>query len=259
MADIDASPLGLEQKGAVTVVTLNRPAVLNALNGALWEALADAFGELAEASATRVVVLTGAGDRAFSAGADMREVAQASAAETQARSELGRLVSERLLALPQPVVAAINGYAYGGGAILSLLCDLRIAAANARFRFPGVAYGLVAATPYLAHVVGLPRAMDLALTARVIEADEALALGLVNRVVPVGEALTTALAVAEQIEVHEPAAVAATKRLLRLSLDGDRAAARRREAEANQAYLGSSEHRRVFGDFIRQTLDRPKI
>jgi enoyl-CoA hydratase/carnithine racemase len=259
MGETDATerPVLRERRGDVTVLTLNRPAVLNALNGALWAAFDEELAWLAD-SDSRVVILTGAGERAFSAGADMREVSASTAEEMRARGEISRRATERLLDLRQPVIAAINGYAYGGGAILTTMCDIRIAAANAKFRFPGVAYGLVAATAYLPRIVGLPNAMDLALTARPVEADEALAMGLVNRVTPAGEALTTALELAELIAANEPEAVFATKQALRLSLAGDLASAREREAAMNRGYVGSDEHRRVFGDFVRQTLDRAK-
>jgi enoyl-CoA hydratase/carnithine racemase len=246
-----------ERRGAVSVLTFNRPAVLNALSGALWAALEAALARL-DGGDSRVVVLTGAGERAFSAGADMREAAASTEEEIRARSATSGRATERLLNLRQPVIAAINGYAYGGGAIIATMCDIRIAAANARFRFPGTAYGLVAGTAFLPRVVGLPRAMDLALTARPVDAAEALQMGLVNAVVPEGQALTTALALADQITANDPAAVFETKRLLRLSLTGDLAAAREREAAANRPYLGSDEHRRVFGDFVRRTLDQPR-
>lgn len=254
----EQAPLLIEQRGAIAVLTFNRPAVLNAINSALWSALDEALVRLIDDTETRVVVLTGAGERAFSAGADMREVSTSTGEETRTRGELSARATGRLLDLRQPIIAAINGYAYGGGAIITTMCDIRIASANARIRFPGVAYGLAAATPYLAAIVGLPNAMDLALTARPVEAAEALALGLVNRVVPPGEALTTALAMAEQIAANEPHSVYATKRLLRQSLDGDTRAAREREAAANRQYVGSDQHRQVFGDFVRQTLDRAK-
>jgi enoyl-CoA hydratase/carnithine racemase len=242
-----------ERHGGVVVVTFNRPAVLNAFNTALWAAFGEALAPLADDD-SRVLVLTGAGSRAFSAGADMREVAAASAEETRARG--GQAVGLGGCWRCAAVIAAINGYAYGGGAILATMCDIRIADATARFRFPGAAYGLVAGTAFLPRVVGLPQAMDLALSARPVEANEALAMGLVNRVTPAGEALPAALALAEQIAANEPAAVFATKQALRASLNGDLAAARAREAAFNRGYVGSDEHRRVFGDFVRGTLDR---
>ena len=250
-------PVLSERRGHVVVLTLNRPQVLNALNGAVWAALDEALARLDEDD-SRVLVLTGAGERAFSSGADMREVAASTAAEMQARGQISGRAAERLLNLRQPVIAAVNGYAYGGGAILATMCDIRVAGANARFRFPGAAYGLVAGTAFLPRIVGLAQAMDLALTARPVEAEEALAMGLVNRLVPAGEVLNVALALADQIAANEPAAVFETKRLLRLSLSGDLAAAREREAAANRAYVGSDEHRRVFDDFVRRTLDRPR-
>jgi enoyl-CoA hydratase/carnithine racemase len=188
----------------------------------------------------------------------MREVSASTAEETRARGQISGRATERLLNLRQPVIAAVNGYAYGGGAILTTMCDIRVASTNARFRFPGAAYGLVAGTAFLPRAVSLPYAMELALTARPVEAAEALAMGLVNRVVPEGEALNVALEIAELIAANEPAAVFATKQALRLSLTGDLAAAREREAAANRGYVGSDEHRRVFGDFVRQTLDRSK-
>jgi enoyl-CoA hydratase/carnithine racemase len=256
-AGVVERPVLCEHRGFVTVLTFNRPAVLNALNTALWAAFDAELARLAD-SDCRVVILTGAGERAFSAGADMREVAAATAEETRARGEISGRATDRLLALRQPVIAAVNGYAYGGGALLATMADIRIAAANARFRFPGAAYGLVAGTAFLPRAVSLPYAMELALTARPVDAQEALAMGLVNRVVPEGEALTAALGLAELIAANEPAAVFATKQALRESLSSDLAAARQREAAINRGYIGSEEHRRVFGDFVRQTLDRPK-
>jgi enoyl-CoA hydratase/carnithine racemase len=254
---VEEQPVLCARQGEVTILTFNRPAVLNALSGALWSAFDEALARVAEDD-SRVLILTGAGPRAFSAGADMRETAASTAEETRARGEISGRATQRLLDLRQPVIAAVNGYAYGGGAILTTMCDIRIASANAKVRFPGAAYGLVAGTPYLPRVVGLPYAMELALTARPVEAAEALAMGLVNRVVPEGEALSTALALADLIAANEPAAVFATKQALRQSLTSDLATARQYEAAANRGYVGSDEHRRVFGTFVSQTLDRGK-
>jgi crotonobetainyl-CoA hydratase len=234
----EATPLVLEERhGHVLLLTLNRPERHNALSAALTEQLEDAL-ERAEADvAVRVLVLTGAGSRAFCAGGDMLEL---SGAEPTSRSaSTPPRGTNRLHSTPLPVIAAINGYCYGGGARLATACDILLASETATFRLPGAEYGLVVAAATLPRLIGAARTKELIFTAKKFGAAEALAWGLVNYVYPPEELLPAALAMAETIAAHSVEAVRASKRvidmatLIEAALDG--------EDEANRALRGSPE------------------
>ncbi len=212
--------LSLEKGEHVAVLTIEREAALNALNGELLIELAAAF-DLVEGDAdVRALVITGAG-RAFVAGADMQAFAEARDGFAGRDAALsGQDVMNTLAALPIPTIAAINGFALGGGLELALACDLRVAASGARLGLPEVTRGLIpgfGGTQRLQRLIGLARATDLVLTGRMVEADEALALGLVNRVVP--DAVAGALALAEQCARNAPVALGLAKEALMRGLD----------------------------------------
>jgi enoyl-CoA hydratase/carnithine racemase len=229
----------LEREGAVALLRLNRPHKHNALGRRLAEELAAALEALEADEGVKAVVITGAGERAFCAGADMAE----QVADPTLPQATGRALA-RVLRFPKPTIAAVNGYAYGGGALLAINCDLRLASPNASFRFVGVSYGLVVGAAQLPRIVGLAAAKDLLFTARVVEAQEALRLGLVDRLLPQGELLAGALAMAGQMAAHSLSALVATKEVVELALDNRQALLR--EAEANQALRQGEEHRRLF-------------
>ncbi|HXG42523.1 MAG TPA: enoyl-CoA hydratase/isomerase family protein [Dehalococcoidia bacterium] len=236
---MQSQELLVEREGAVALLRLNRPDKHNALGRRLSEDLCAALEALEADDGVKAVVITGAGERAFCAGADMAE----QMADPDMPQATGRALA-RVLRFPKPTIAAVNGYAYGGGALLAINCDLRLASPNARFRFVGVSYGLVVGAAQLPRIVGLPRAKELVFTARVVEADEALRLGLVDRLVPQDKLLEEALALAQQIAAHPLRALMASKEVLDLAVDNRQALLR--EAEVNQALRQGEEHRELF-------------
>ena len=176
----------MDVNDGVAVLTLNRPASLNALNGALLTELDAAIGRLEREEEIRAVVLIGAGAKAFAAGADITELAELGPREAAAVAAEGQRILRRLERLPKPVIAAVNGFALGGGCELAMACHMRLAAPHARFGQPEVNLGLIpgyGGTQRLARLVGRGRATELCLTGGMVGADEALRLGLANRVV----------------------------------------------------------------------------
>ncbi len=202
----------VERDGAVALVTVNRPAVLNALNRATLAELARAFDELGADAGVRAIVITGAGPKAFVAGADIGELAVASPAEGRALARTGQAVFDRIERLGTPVIAAINGFALGGGCELAMACTLRLAADTAKLGQPEINLGLMpgyGGTQRLPRLVGPTRALEILLTGAPIGAAEAERIGLVNRVVPAADLLTEARALAARLAAQAPAAVAA--------------------------------------------------
>jgi enoyl-CoA hydratase/carnithine racemase len=247
------APLVIEERhGAVLLLMLNRPERHHALNRALSEALELAVARAEADPSLRALVLTGSGTRAFCAGADMLE---ASGVErpVDGAGNPGRAIA-RISATPLPVIAAVNGYCYGGGARLAIACDIRLAAETATFRLPGAEYGLVVAAATLPRLVGAARAKELIFTARTFSAAEALAWGLVNAVYPPDELLPAALAMATTIAGHSAAAVRAAKRVIDAATLSD--TAQRLEDEANRALRGSPEQVERFRTATRRVTGR---
>lgn len=196
-------------------ITLNRPDKRNALSRALIDELHDVMGKLESADDVRAVVLSGAGEKAFAAGADIAELKERSRAD--AFLGINSRLFTRLENLPMPTIAAIEGFALGGGCELALACDLRVAGKNARFGQPEVGLGIVAgagATYRLARQIGLGRARDLLFTGRILPAEEAERIGLVERLVEPGQALAEAMQLARTIAQKAPLAVRLTKAVL---------------------------------------------
>jgi E-phenylitaconyl-CoA hydratase len=217
-----------EREGAVAILTIDRPEVRNALDFETSDELVEAWHGFRDDDALRVAILTGAGDRAFCAGADLRGVAEfyrsLTAAERLRRSEqepgLGGIT--RNLAIDKPVVAAINGHCLAGGLEIALACDLRVAAEEATFGLPEVSRGILpgaGGTQRLPRLIGAERALDLILTGRRIDAREAERIGLVSRVVAFDRLRDEALAVASQIAENAPLAVRAAKAAIWCGLD----------------------------------------
>ncbi|HEX2170845.1 MAG TPA: enoyl-CoA hydratase/isomerase family protein [Dehalococcoidia bacterium] len=199
---------------AVGIVTLNRPQVLNALSYDLVRELNDAVTRFEDDPAIRCVIITGAGDRAFSAGADIHEMAAATPEEMQRRRVDRASWTWHLANLKKPTIGALNGLAYGGAAVLSSSLDLRIGCERTKFRFLAAQYGRLNSTWSLPAVVGWPRAKELLYTARVVEAEEAAQIGLLNKVVPADQLMDAAIAMARQIATNTPEMVQGIKRLL---------------------------------------------
>lgn len=171
----------------IGTITLNRPKVLNALNIQLVKELIEAVAEAREDTNVQVVVLTGAGDKAFAAGADIAELAKLDPLEAVTFARRGQRLTRDLERLGKPVIAAVNGFALGGGCELAMACTLRVAAETAKLGQPEVNLGIIpgyGGTQRLTRLVGKGRALDLVLTGRMVSAQEALEMGLVNRVVP---------------------------------------------------------------------------
>ncbi len=200
----------LERDGPVAVITINRPQVLNALNTSTLDELRRAILELKHDAAVRVVIITGAGDKSFVAGADINELAVQSPAQGKEHARRGQHVFDLIENMGKPVVAAINGYALGGGCELAMACTLRIAADTARLGQPEINLGILpgyGGTQRLSRLVGKGVALDLILTGRHVTAGEALQAGLVNRVVPGAELLTSVKALAGELAAKAPVAM----------------------------------------------------
>src|SRR5438477_9968031 len=199
-----------EKKGAIAYVTLNRPKVMNALSHATWENLQAAFEDAREDEAIRGVILTGAGDKAFIAGADISELAHVTAVQAEQSSAYGQKVLNLIENLGKPVIAAINGFALGGGCETAMACTIRIASENAKFGQPEVKLGLLpggGGTQRLPRLVGKGRALQLILTGETISAQEAYRIGLVNEVVPAANLIARAETILKQISANAPIAV----------------------------------------------------
>ena len=199
-----------EKRGAIAYVTVNRPKVLNALNTATWKDLRTAFEHARDDDAVRGVILTGAGDKAFVAGADISELAHASAIDAERSSSSGQEVLNLVENLGKPVIAAINGFALGGGCETAMACTIRIAVEHAKFGQPEVKLGLLpggGGTQRLPRLVGKGRALQLILSGEIISAQEAWRIGLVNEVVPAADLIPRAEAILKMIASNAPIAV----------------------------------------------------
>ena len=199
-----------EKKGPIAYVTLNRPKVLNALNQRTWQDLRAAFEDARDDPDVRGAILTGAGDKAFIAGADIGELSRVTAVEAEESSTFGQGVLNLIENLGKPVVAAINGFALGGGCETAMACTIRLATESARFGQPEVKLGLLpggGGTQRLPRLVGKGRALQLILSGEMISAQEAYRIGLVNEVVPAADLIPRAEAILKQIFANAPLAV----------------------------------------------------
>ncbi len=216
-----------ENKGAYGIITMNRPEALNALDSNVLNDLSAALDEV-DLNTVRCLIITGAGEKSFVAGADIKEMASLSKAEGEAFGKKGNDIFRRIETLPIPVIAAVNGFALGGGCELSMSCDFRICSQNAVFGQPEVGLGITpgfGGTQRLARLIGPGYAKQMIYTARNIKAEEALRIGLVNQVVPLEELLPTAERMASGIAKNAPIAVRQCKKAINegLELDMDRA------------------------------------
>lgn len=199
-----------EVKGGVAYVTVNRPKVLNALNMATMGEIAAAFTAIKEDAAVRVALLTGSGEKAFVAGADIGELGQQNPVAAKEYALRGQAVLELIENLGKPVIACVNGFALGGGCELAMACTFRLASENAKFGQPEVKLGLIpgyGGTQRLPRLVGKGTAMQLVLAGEQISAQEALRIGLVNEVLPAAELIPKAEAIAAKIAANAPLAI----------------------------------------------------
>jgi enoyl-CoA hydratase len=224
----------LSKEGALATITFNNPKALNALTAASFDALERMFGELEQDAAVRVVIITGAGEKAFAAGGDIGHLGTLDAAGAREFALLAQRVIDRIETFPKPVIAAINGYALGGGCELAMGCDLRIAADTARFGQPEVKLGIIpgfAGTQRLARLVGKGKAKELVFTGEMVDAEEACRIGLVNRVVPRDELLAETRLLALQICERSASAIKLAKDAIDNGLEMDFTRGSRYEAD----------------------------
>jgi|DewCreStandDraft_2_1066082.scaffolds.fasta_scaffold00917_8 enoyl-CoA hydratase/carnithine racemase len=234
--------LEVERQGNICVLVLQRPEKDNALNYRLARELVQALSRLERARGISCLVVTGAGDQAFCSGADLEERRRG---PTLAATREAMAMLERL---PIASIAAVNGRAHGGGALLAVSCDLRLAAPQATFRFPGANLGLVVGAAQLPRLVGLARAKELIYTGRVVSAEEAAAIGLVNRVIPAVDLMREAHALAEIIAANSCRAIAAAKKVMELAADNR--VALELELETNAVLRRSTEFRQRARRFV---------
>ena len=220
----------LEKKGHIAVATINRPKALNALNSQVLEDIDQLVEQVKADDEIRALVITGSGEKAFVAGADIGEMSTLTKAEGEAFGKKGNDVFRKLETLPIPTIAAVNGFALGGGCELSMSCDIRMCADTAVFGQPEAGLGITpgfGGTQRLARLVGMGMAKQLIYTAKNIKADEALRIGLVNAVYPLEELMPAAEKMAETIAKNAPIAVRACKKAINdgMQVDIDRAVA----------------------------------
>lgn len=234
----------IEQREHVRLLVLNRPDRHHALNYALGNLIAEAIDAAESDDDVRAIVITGSGERAFCAGQDMLEMSGVESAAGEVKSSSAAVAFERVAAAKIPVIAAINGICYGGGALLALACDIRIADGLSTYRFPGAEYGLVVGAAWLPRLVGTSKAKELIYTARKFAAQEALDCGLLSHIYPTEEVVSKALDMAEQIARNSPIAVRESKRVIDVATLVEQA--ERLEGEINQRLRGSAEQKARF-------------
>jgi enoyl-CoA hydratase len=241
--------------GRVATVTVDRPEVLNALNTALLEELLHTLSDLGSDPRVGVIVLTGTGDRSFIAGADIKEMAGKTPLEARAYSELGQEIAHLLETMRKPTVAAVNGYALGGGCEMALACDVRLASENAHFGQPEINLGIIpgwGATQRLARATNIGYAKELILTGRMIDAAEALERGLVQHVYPAGELMPKALELARAMAAKSPVALYYAKEATNRSLHGDIGGNLVHEADLYSLMFSTDDAREGLNAFVEK-------
>src|ERR671932_964992 len=244
----------IDREGDIAVLTVDRQEKLNALDGRVVEEIGQSLLEL-ETEAPRAIIVTGAGERSFVAGADISAMNGMNPIEAKRFSEIGHAAMALLDRSPIPTIAAVNGYALGGGCEVALACDIRIAAENATFGFPEVGLGILpgmGGTQRLPRLVGPALAKELIFTGRRIGAEEAREIGLVNRVVPRGEALGAAREMAAEIARNGPLAVRHAKSATNRALDVDLVSGLEYEADQFALLFATEDAREGMGAFAER-------
>jgi enoyl-CoA hydratase len=241
----------VDRDGTVAVVTIDRQDALNALDPDTLAELRNRLAGLAADTEVRVVVLTGAGERAFVAGADIKAMSEMDVEQARAWGALGHETASLLETMPKPTIAAVNGFALGGGCELALACDIRYASTTAKLGQPEVSIGIIpgwGGTQRLPRVVGIGSARELILTGRLVDADEALRIGLVNAVCPAEELMPKTLELAQLLAAKSPLALAAIKETTSRTFHGDLDS----EAEAFAHLFGSEDQKEGMAAFIEK-------
>ena len=239
-----------ERRDGCAIVTLNRPDKLNALSFPLMQEVDHALTEFEEDDAVRAVIITGAGERAFSAGADIHEMADLSSEELAKRTERRGEITWHIADYSKPIIGAINGLAYGGAALLSSSLDFRIGCEKTQFRFLAASYGRVNSTSSLSMAVGWPKAKELLYTGRAVPAEEAERIGLLNQIVPSGKLIETCVEIAQQIAKNDPRMVQGIKKLLHENAGMNFRERYDIEEEARGTWLQAGHPRDGFKDFL---------
>ena len=250
-----------EVKDNVAVITINRPEALNALNSEVLDELNSVIDGI-DISVVRAVVLTGAGEKSFVAGADIGEMSSLTKAQGEAFGKKGNDVFRKLETLPVPVIAAVNGFALGGGCEISMSCDIRICSDNAMFGQPEVGLGITpgfGGTQRLARLVGAGMAKQMIYTARNIKADEALRIGLVNAVYPAEELMAAAKKMASGIAAQAPIAVRNCKKAINEGLQVDMDQAIVIEEKLFGDCFETEDQRAGMGNFLKKKDDPTKV
>ena len=243
-----------EQDGFVGVVTINRPKALNALNSEVLKEIEATFDAI-DLETTRAVVLTGAGDKSFVAGADIGEMSTLTKEEGEAFGKIGNDVFRKIETFPIPVIAAVNGFALGGGCEISMSCDIRLCSENAIFGQPEVGLGITpgfGGTQRLARIVGVGKAKEMIYTAFNIKAEEAYRIGLVNAVYPQEELLAAAKKLANKIASNAPIAVRASKKAINDGLQVDMDQAIVVEEKAFGSCFETEDQKAGMGNFLEK-------
>ncbi|NYE58366.1 short-chain-enoyl-CoA hydratase [Carboxydothermus ferrireducens] len=244
-----------EKKDQVGIITINRPQVLNALNSEVLEELDSLLDKIAEDESITVVILTGAGEKSFVAGADISQMRNFTPRQARYFAKLGQKVLSKLERIPQPVIAAVNGFALGGGCEIAMACDFRIASTKAKFGQPEVGLGVTAGfggTQRLPRLVGKGMAAELLYTGEMIDAQEALRIGLVNRVVEPEELMPKALEIAQKIAAKAKLAVFYSKAALNEGLNMDLERALAYEAEMFALCFTTSDQKEGMDAFLNK-------
>jgi len=232
---MDYETLLFAREGAVGTVTVNRPDALNALNSTVFAEMSDLMDRIAVDTDIRVIVLKGAGDRSFIAGADIKEMTGMSRREAEARSWNGMRLYDSMRRMPQPLVASIQGYALGGGMLMAMACDIRIASTAATFGYPEIRLGIfpgTGGTVLIDRLIGPAAARAICLLGDHFPAERAWQLGLVNRLVEPDQLADETVSVAETLAGYSPVAMRELKSVLNASLELDFASAREVEIDA---------------------------
>lgn len=247
-----------ERQGPVAILTIDRPEALNALNSQVLCDLDEAITKVEQSEDVRAVVLTGTG-RSFVAGADIGEMKGFSAIDGKRFGVQGGGVFLRLENLEVPVIAAINGFALGGGCELSMACDIRLASEKAKFGQPEVGLGITpgfGGTQRLPRIVGVSKAMELILTAKTIDAQQAKEIGLVSEVYPAEELMDKAMELAQAISANAPIAVCESKRCIRMGMQADIATGCAFEAESFGVTCGTQDKDEGMGAFLEKRKEK---
>jgi enoyl-CoA hydratase len=252
-------PAAVDIRGAVALITIDNPGKMNAMSVELLAELNGALDRVEADADVRAVVLTGAGEKAFIAGADISHMVEATPDAAQAYARMGHDLCNRLEGFPKPVIAAINGYALGGGCEIALACDIRLAADTAKLGQPEVNLGIIpgwGGTQRLPRLTNPGYAKELIFSGRHVGADEALAFGLVNHVVPLAELVDAAVSLGDQIASRSPRAVAIAKGLVNDAVDSTYAATLDHELTAFAECFGSADQREGMTAFFEKREPR---